>query len=159
MTGVVITVQMAVRSRWTIVLAVLVLWVGLSAAAWSHAHLRQASPGQGATVTETPTEVRLTFSEPVEVGFSTFKVYPLPPADDEGELREAARELMGQVLHARDDADARADAGLAGESRTSADIVILLKDDLEPGPYVVMWRVLSVDTHVTEGFYTFTYAP
>lgn len=154
-----ITVQMAVRSRWTVALAVLALWVGLSAAAWGHAHLRQASPAQGATVTETPTEVRLTFSEPVEVGFSTFKVYPIAPADDEGALREAARQLMGEVLHARDDADARADAGVAEGSRTSADIVIVLKEDLEPGPYVVMWRVLSVDTHVTEGFYTFTYAP
>src|SRR5690606_18923603 len=105
------TVGIAVRSRWTAALAALVLWAGLSGAAWGHAHLRQAIPAQGATVTETPTEVRLTFSEPVEVGFSTFKVYPLAPADDEEALREAARQLVGEVLHARDDAGARADAG------------------------------------------------
>ena len=30
---------------------------------------------------------------------------------------------------------------------------------LPPGKYRVQWRVLSVDTHVTEGDYTFTVAP
>ena len=30
---------------------------------------------------------------------------------------------------------------------------------LAPGTYRVVWRVLSVDTHVTEGDFTFTVVP
>jgi methionine-rich copper-binding protein CopC len=30
---------------------------------------------------------------------------------------------------------------------------------LPPGTYKVVWRVLSVDTHVTTGTFTFTVAP
>ena len=30
---------------------------------------------------------------------------------------------------------------------------------LAPGRYTVHWRVLSVDTHVTEGTFAFTVAP
>ncbi|TMI77942.1 MAG: copper resistance protein CopC, partial [Bacillati bacterium ANGP1] len=52
----------------------------------------------------------------------------------------------------------RSDAGVANTTRTSGDIVLRLKD-LGPGAYVVMWRVLSVDTHTTQGSFVFVYTP
>lgn len=135
--------------------------LGLMAAgdtAEAHAHLRVASPAQGAVITQLPEQVELLFSEAVEVGFSTFKIYPLPPVEENVDIRDAARALVSQVLSARNDEGERADAGLVTTSRSET-VVIRLKENLDPGTYVVMWRALSADTHVVEGFYTFTYRP
>ena len=38
----------------------------------------RSSTKDGATLTDAPAALTLTFSEPVELRFSTFKVYPLP---------------------------------------------------------------------------------
>lgn len=53
----------------------------------------------------------------------------------------------------------RVDEGLANEERRSEQVVINLQEELSPGVYVVMWRILSIDTHATEGFFVFGYAP
>src|SRR5690606_16921782 len=98
----------ASRNLVTALILALALWVGGTGVAFGHAHLREARPAQGSTVTELPAEVALKFSEPVEIGFSTFKVYPLAPEEDEAALRAAARQLMEEVLTARDDEGARA---------------------------------------------------
>ena len=45
--------------------------------AFAHADLESATPAQNAVLSESPAEVVLTYSEEVEVRFSTFKVYPL----------------------------------------------------------------------------------
>jgi len=95
----------------------------------------------------------------VDVRASLFKVYPLAPDEDPAQLRAQAARLVEEVLQRRDDEEARADAGVETAGREAAEIRIVLKRDLPPGPYVVMWRVLSVDTHVTTGHYIFTYAP
>lgn len=65
---------------------------------------------------------------------------------------------MSADLLKRGDEAARSDAGVANTTRTSTDIVVRLKD-LEPGAYVLMWRVLSVDTHTTQGSFVFVYTP
>ena len=65
---------------------------------------------------------------------------------------------MSEVLEARGDEASRADAGVRTEARTS-DAVTLALGALEPGFYVVMWRVLSVDTHTSQGSFVFEYAP
>ena len=191
----------------------------ISTTALAHADLESSSIEDGATVTEPLTEVSLTFTEAAELGFSTFKVYPLPAgavADDtvgrsddpdgeaaaehgegadghdeaadqaetehgEGEhsgdattadaaadhgdegghgaLDAAAETLMAEVIGSRDDENARADAGVSPSEGQSETVTLQLKDDLEPGAYAVMWRVLSVDAHTIEGFLTFTYDP
>ena len=51
----------------------------LGSAALAHAELETSSIEDGATLSRWPSEVSLTFSEAAELGFSTFKVYPLPP--------------------------------------------------------------------------------
>jgi copper resistance protein C len=144
-----------------LMLLALLTFVG---AASAHAELESASPAEGETVTSMPAEVALTFTEPVEVRFSLFKVYSLDADVDMAEeaaqrrLNGLAGQLVAEVLEAQGDDEARADTGVAATERTSTDIVLPLKDTLEPGPYVVMWRVISADTHPVEGFYTFVYA-
>ncbi|WP_081439952.1 copper resistance protein CopC [Meiothermus ruber] len=38
-------------------------------------------------------------------------------------------------------------------------MVIALRPGLGPGVYVVLWRVLSVDSHTTQGFFVFVVEP
>lgn len=127
--------------------------------ALSHAYLQRSDPEAGSVVSELEV-ITLQMTEAVELNFSIFKVYHLPDAPEAPRERlDAARALMREVLLLRDDADARADAGVITEGRTSEMIEIALKDALEPGVYVVMWRVLSIDTHTTEDLLIFEYAP
>lgn len=145
--------------------SLLSLALALSGAAWAHAELESASPAEGATVRQAPVEVTLTFSEPVETTFGLFKIYPLgaevdlSAADAELRLNGLAGQLVADVLEAQGDGDARADTGVANAGSTNAEVTVPLKSDLAPGPYVVMWRVVSADTHPVEGFYTFVYTP
>lgn len=145
----------SVRLGW--VLLVGLVWLSASGVAFGHAHLDTSVPLGNSTVTERPSQVVLRFTEPVEVNFSTFKVYPLQPDDDMLRLRAQASTLVSQSLQQRGDEAARADAGVTTNARISAEVQLAMKEDLAPGPYVVMWRVLSVDTHITQGFYIFHY--
>ena len=114
-----------------------------------------------------PEQVVLSFTEPVETRFSLFKVYPL---DGEVSLPDGATTLEGtealrvnglagalvaDVLAARGDEDARTDEGLLTPDARSPEVVIALPEDMPPGAYVVMWRVLAADTHPTQGFFVF----
>ena len=51
-----------------------------------------------------------------------------------------------------DKADAHVDPG-------DATLLVVTLPPLAPGTYRVTWRVLSVDSHVTEGDFTFSVAP
>lgn len=149
-------------------LLVLVTLVGVlvpARIASGHAFLASSNPEAGATLTELPAAIKLTYSEPVEVGASIFKVYPLTLADDSPAAADeavgaaaAAERLVDEVLQLRRDEDARADAGVLTTEREAAIVELALKDDLSPGTYVVMWRVLSIDTHITWEHFVFTYA-
>jgi methionine-rich copper-binding protein CopC len=66
----------------------------------------------------------------------------------------AAKELIPMVLEVTDDKAARVDTGIV-EKDTSKTVTLNVKENLAPGAYVVMWRVLSVDTHTVEGSLTF----
>jgi len=148
--------------HWTAVLvtalAAVIAWAAPQPVL-GHAFLEASDPAVDAVLTAMPAAVRLQFSEPVEVGASIFKVYPLPHEEDPLRLKAAASQLVNEVLTARRDQDRRADAGLAASGAVADDIQILLKEDLPTGPYVVMWRVLSIDTHVTQGFFVFQVQP
>ncbi len=80
-----------------------------------------------------PTEIQLWFTQKLEPAFSSVRVL-----DRNG----------GRV----DRGDARVDASDAALLRVSLPA-------LAPGSYRVTWRVLSVDSHVTEGDFTFDVAP
>lgn len=149
----------SMRIGWTFGIVLAAGLLLLPGVAFGHAHLMDAAPSQGAVVSTWPETISLRFSEGVELGFSTFKVYPLGVTGDEQTLREAARERLADALRARGDEDVRADVGLAESASPSETVTIRLKETAEPGAYAVMWRALSVDTHVVEGFYVFTYDP
>ncbi|HEY8497800.1 MAG TPA: copper resistance CopC family protein [Limnochordales bacterium] len=145
------------------VLAVVLAMGIVSASARAHSELARSLPADGERVAEAPQAVELVFTEPVEVALSVFKVYPLssPPEalDDPPRLAELARQLVAQVLDRRDDRDRRVDAEVQADQATTARVRLALRPDLQPGAYVVMWRVLSLDTHVSQGFTTFVYRP
>jgi methionine-rich copper-binding protein CopC len=108
-----------------------VLQTVLAASAGAHAFLDHAAPRVGSTVQASPAEVKLWFTQELEPAFSTLSV-----ADASGrrvDKRDVKLEGDGTVL------------------RVSLPA-------LEPGRYKVTWRVLSVDTHVTEGDFTFEVA-
>jgi methionine-rich copper-binding protein CopC len=50
----------------------------------------------------------------------------------------------------------RADAAVDPENQALLRVSL---SELRPGGYRVIWRVVSVDTHVTEGAFTFKVAP
>lgn len=104
-----------------------------SAGALAHAFLDRAVPSVGSKVHGQPAEVRLRFSQPLEPAFSTVKV-----------LDAAGKQV--------DRKDKRLDPADASVLRVSL-------PRLAPGVYRVVWRVLSADTHVTEGDYSFEVAP
>lgn len=141
---------------WAAILAL--VWAGVASA---HAYLRASDPVEETTIPAPPKEVRLVFTEPVEVRFSIFKVYRLnvDPAMEMRRLNAAAGALVSNVLRKRGDELERADAGPDASERTTTDVMIRLKPDPKPGAYVVMWRVLSIDTHTTQGFFVFILAP
>ena len=107
------------------------LWLapGLAGA---HAFLDHASPRVGNTVTPAPKEVVLWFTQQLEPAFSSIEV--------------------------RNEQGAPATAGKATVGGNRTQLRVPLKA-LPPGNYKVIWRVLSVDTHRTEGNFTFRVGP
>ncbi len=99
----------------------------LASSAWAHAFLDHADPRVGSTVVGAPQEVSLSFTQNLEPAFCTMEVIgPSGQRVDEGKPR-----IEGKVMH------------------------VPLRAD-RPGTYRVKWRVLSVDTHATEGAFSFT---
>ena len=96
-----------------------------AAAAHAHASLDRASPRVGSTVRSPPREVTLWFSQKIEPSFSSAQV--------------------------RDSSGARVDQG----GRVDGSVLHVPVKSLPPGTYKVHWRVLSVDTHTTEGNFSF----
>lgn len=115
-------------TRFLLALVAAVAWFA-SAPAAAHAFLDHALPGVGSTLHESPRSVRLSFTEQLEPAFSRVRVV-----------------------------DASGKAVDAGDSRVDASdpsVLAVSLPALAPGTYRVQWRVVSVDTHVTEGDFTF----
>jgi methionine-rich copper-binding protein CopC len=100
--------------------------------ALAHAFLETASPKAGAQLAAPPKDVRITFSEAVEPAFSKITVEG-PPG-------------FGGADPARP----------AGDPRT---LEAALRGATPPGGYVVRWRVVSHDSHVTQGTFRFELKP
>ena len=101
----------------------------VAARAQAHAFLDHASPAVGSSVPTAPTVVTLWFTQDLEPVFSNVTV-----------TNEAGQRV--------DLGNARIPPG------SLAELQIGLKP-LPPGTYLVSWRVVSVDTHPTEGTFTF----
>jgi methionine-rich copper-binding protein CopC len=106
------------------------LTIGSAVPLEAHAFLRKAEPGVGSTVKGSPNEITIQFTEEVEPAFSKIQVFNAEGKEvDKGD---------GQV----DPSD---------QTRLAVSL-----PSLAPGTYKVVWRVVSVDTHVTNGKFTFT---
>jgi methionine-rich copper-binding protein CopC len=95
-------------------------------AAEAHAFLDHASPLVGSTVAAAPHEMTLSFTQDLEPSFSSV-------------------EVIGPN-------GARVDAGKA---QISGNTMRLGLKPAGPGTYHVHWHALSVDTHKTQGSFTF----
>jgi copper resistance protein C len=114
-----------------ILLSLLALLLVTPNVAWAHAFLKHAKPAVGSTVQHAPSEVVLSFTEDLEGAFSTIAVHNA----------QGASEQLGK---------ARIGPG-------KAQMHVGLKH-LTPGTYTVIWHALSVDTHRTQGSFSFTVA-
>jgi methionine-rich copper-binding protein CopC len=103
----------------------------LASPAAAHAFLDHASPAVGSTVRAPPAEVKLWFTQELEPAFSSV----------------AVADAAGKRI---DKGDVKVEGGGV--------VLRVSLPPLEPGRYKVTWRALSVDTHVTEGDFTFEVA-
>ncbi len=110
--------------------AVLLLGLAFGAtAADAHALLDHADPRVGNTV-KSPRAVSLWFTQNLEKGFSSVEVL----------------DAIGARVN-------------AGNAVVDGKLMRVLVKALAAGTYTVKWHVLSVDTHTTEGNFTFHVSP
>jgi copper resistance protein C len=134
--------------------------VALIGVALAHSNLTRSTPADAQTIVVMPRTVALEFSEPLEVKFSAFKMYKLgTSATDVKAARQEADALVENALEKKGDEAARADDGLTTNVSRAARLEIKLKPNLTAGWYVVMWKVLSVDTHTGDDSIVFRYKP
>ena len=96
----------------------------------AHAFLQHAEPGAGAVLKAPPKRVALVFSEKLEPIFSGVAV-----TDSSGRSVEA------------------------GAAAIRGNAMVAPLRSLAPGSYRVVWHAVSVDTHRTDGAYSFTVRP
>ena len=107
-----------------------ILLLALQSSAWAHGFLDHADPKVGGTVTNAPGDVRIWFTQELEPAFSSIVV----------------NNAQGKEVDKKD-------------SHLDAKNKSLLKvslPQLSAGTYTVVWRVVSVDTHPTQGHFEFT---
>jgi len=127
-----------IRSTWPALTAALLL--GLAGALWpaglaaAHAIVLESSPVHDAVLARSPEQVTLRFNSKLEKRFTriTLAAGSQPPAP--------------VILPDGD--------GSAGPDR-----VVIPLAPLAPGVYVLRYRVLAVDGHITEGALRFTVGP
>jgi methionine-rich copper-binding protein CopC len=107
--------------------------LGAAPSAWTHAFLDHASPAVGSSVPASPPVVTLWFTQDLEPAFSGVTV--------------------------TSEAGQRVDLGNAQIPQGSPDELQIGVKPLPPGTYLVSWHVVSVDTHPTEGTFTFDIKP
>ncbi len=148
--------------RW--LLAFLAL--SLAVPAWAHSHLTASAPADGAVLGSAPASLQLAFTEAVQKRFSLFVVLPLSVPAKAGEsahdrslrVHALAAQLADGVMANKGKGKGRVDTGLAHPAGAAKNVTIELAKNLSPGTYVLVWRALSVDTHVTHGIVVFTVA-
>jgi methionine-rich copper-binding protein CopC len=114
-------------TRWLALLCAGV--VVATGVALGHSGLQRAEPPVESTLKRPPTEVKLYFSERLEPAYST--------------------------VHVEDGKGARVDRDDSHVDRSNPLLMRVTLTPLEPGTYTVVWRVLSVDSHITQGRFKF----
>ncbi|PYJ42706.1 MAG: copper resistance protein CopC [Verrucomicrobia bacterium] len=104
------------------------------AQACAHAFLERSDPAVGGKMHSAPAEVRIWFTEAIEPAFSSIQVFDT-----------AGKQLDKKDTHV--------------DSTNRSLLHVSLPPLPGPGSYKVVWRVVSVDTHVTKGNFTFQVVP
>jgi methionine-rich copper-binding protein CopC len=110
-------------------IVLLLIFVASLATLEAHAFLERADPAVGSSVQMSPSEVRIRFTENIEPAVSSIQVF----------------DASGKEVDKRDLRLDRSDHALLHISLSPLGV----------GTYKVAWRVVSVDTHVTNGNFTF----
>jgi hypothetical protein len=103
--------------------------VAASARLQAHAFLKDADPGVGSVIQTSPSEVRIRFTENIEPAVSSIQIFDA-----------SGKEVDKRDLHL---------------DRSDHAMLRVSLPKLGAGTYKVVWRVVSVDTHVTNGKFTF----
>jgi copper transport protein len=107
--------------------------LGLPTAAFAHAALLRTVPEASGTVNVPPTQLELTYSEPVEPRFA--------------------------VVSVTDVAGRQKTAGAPRRSPANPDTLLVPLKKVPEGWYLVYWRAISVDGHPVRGAFTFAVGP
>ena len=107
--------------------------IAAAAPAWAHAILSTADPPKDGVAAQSPSQLTLTFNENVEVSFGAIRVYT----------------CAGQ----------RITTGAPKHSAETDRTVHVSVPKLDPGVYLVAWRVISADAHPVGGTYSFRIGP
>lgn len=113
----------------SVAVPVVVTLVATTVPAAAHAVLLSSTPADGAELERAPSMVVLSFNEPVTVPPDGVRVY-------DGQLE-------------------RVDLPVAASDAT-AEVLVPLRQDLDAEGYVVVWRVVSADSHPVAGVVRFT---
>lgn len=119
--------------RWLIIVLTSIALMAPLKQASAHAQLDHAQPGAGAQLKVAPAVVDLWFTQAVEPKFSSIVV----------------QDTNGTAMQ---------DGAVLPAPGNTAQLMVKLKP-LAPGVYKVLWRVLSVDTHRTQGSFSFSVGP
>ena len=95
----------------------------------AHAFLEHSDPAVGGKVHSAPAEVRIWFTEAIEPAFSSIQVF----------------DAAGKQLDKKD----------THPDPSNRSLLQISLPPLGPGTYKVVWHVVSVDTHMTKGDFTF----
>jgi len=98
---------------------------------YAHAFVDRTEPAVGSKVKQMPSKVRVWFTEPIEPASSSIKVF----------------DATGKQIDKKD---------VHADTKNKAVLQVSLLS-LTPGTYKVIWRVVSVDSHVTNGDFTFQF--
>jgi methionine-rich copper-binding protein CopC len=112
-----------------LVLSLLLIVLFGSAEIEAHAFLQRAEPAVGSTVQKSPGAVRIWFTENIEPASSSIQVFDA-----------SGKEVDKHDLHL---------------DRSDQKLLHISLPPLEAGIYKVVWRAVSVDTHVTSGSFAF----
>jgi hypothetical protein len=107
----------------------LLIFLAASVRLEAHAFLKGADPGVGSRIQTSPSEVRIRFTENIEPAVSSIQVFDA-----------SGKEVDKRDLHL---------------DRSDHALLHVSLPQLGAGTYKVVWRVVSVDTHVTNGNFTF----
>ena len=96
---------------------------------WAHAFVDHTEPAVGSQINGAPMQVKIWFTEKLEPAMSKIQVF----------------NISGLEVDKRD----------VKIDHSNAALLTVSLPELKPGKYKVIWRAVSVDTHVTTGNFTF----